>query len=119
MFYSHEGTCGLPDLHEHYLSASILTRFYSPYIASIRRGNHLVRLDDQSPSLDSLVSYSLHRLVATLGARSTLKKVNKKAILEVNVPKACETIISPGAPMALRLQSNLLYVHTFRTKGYI
>ncbi|KAF1348657.1 Rad21/Rec8-like protein [Delphinella strobiligena] len=58
-------------------------------------------------------------LVATLGARSTLKKVNKKAILEVNVPKACETIISPGAPMALRLQSNLLYVYTFSTEGYI
>ncbi len=48
------------------------------------------------------------RLVATLGAKSTLRKVNRKAILEVNVPKACETIIAPEAPMALRLQSNLL-----------
>ncbi|KAL1311252.1 hypothetical protein AAFC00_001441 [Neodothiora populina] len=48
-------------------------------------------------------------LVATLGAKSTSKKLNRKAILEVNVPKACETIIAPAAPMALRLQSNLLY----------
>ncbi|KAL2356650.1 Rec8 like protein-domain-containing protein [Cryomyces antarcticus] len=48
-------------------------------------------------------------LVATLGSKSTLKKVNRKAILDVDVPKACETIIQPEAPMALRLQSNLLY----------
>ncbi|USW48449.1 Putative rad21/Rec8-like protein [Septoria linicola] len=48
-------------------------------------------------------------LVATLGARSTLKKVTKKAILNVDVAKACETIVTPEAPMALRLQSNLLY----------
>ncbi|KAI9787884.1 MAG: hypothetical protein M1816_007370 [Peltula sp. TS41687] len=48
-------------------------------------------------------------LVATLGSRSNLKKVNRKAILDVNVPKACETIVAPEAPMALRLQGNLLY----------
>lgn len=53
----------------------------------------------------------MRRLVATLGAKSTLKKVNRKAILEVDVSKACETIIAPGAPMALRLQSNLLHVY--------
>ncbi|KAK4909292.1 hypothetical protein LTR28_000190, partial [Elasticomyces elasticus] len=49
-------------------------------------------------------------LVATLGSKSTLKKVNRKAILDVDVPKACETILTPEAPMALRLQSNLLFV---------
>ncbi|KAF2083394.1 hypothetical protein K490DRAFT_51799, partial [Saccharata proteae CBS 121410] len=48
-------------------------------------------------------------LVATLGSRSSLKKVNRKAILSVDVTKACETILQPEAPMALRLQSNLLY----------
>ncbi|KAG5296985.1 Rad21/Rec8 N terminal domain-containing protein [Histoplasma ohiense] len=48
-------------------------------------------------------------LVATLGAKSATRKVNRKAILEVDVPKACETIIHPEAPMALRLQGNLLY----------
>ncbi|KAJ4297811.1 R8 protein [Kalmusia sp. IMI 367209] len=48
------------------------------------------------------------RLVATLGAKSNTKKVNRKAIQEVDVPKACRTIIDPAAPMALRLQGNLL-----------
>ena len=51
---------------------------------------------------------SYNRLVATLGAKSNTKKVTKKAILEVDVKKACEVILEPGAPMALRLQSNLL-----------
>ncbi|KAF2773553.1 hypothetical protein EJ03DRAFT_101404 [Teratosphaeria nubilosa] len=48
-------------------------------------------------------------LVATLGSKSTLKRVSRKAILDVDVEKACETIMEPEAPMALRLQSNLLY----------
>ena len=48
------------------------------------------------------------RLVATLGSKSNLKKINRKAILDVNIPKACQTVSDPGAPMALRLQSNLL-----------
>ncbi|CAM1501774.1 Fc.00g037580.m01.CDS01 [Cosmosporella sp. VM-42] len=47
-------------------------------------------------------------LVATIG-KATNKKVTRKAIQDVNVPKACETIIDPGAPLALRLQGNLLY----------
>ena len=49
-----------------------------------------------------------HRLVATVG-KGTQRKLNKKAIEEVDVPKACEKIIDPGPPLALRLQSNLLY----------
>lgn len=50
------------------------------------------------------------RLVATLGPRSSSRRITKKAILEVDVPRACDTIIEPpGAPMALRLQGNLLY----------
>lgn len=53
--------------------------------------------------------YAVRRLVATLGSRSNLKKVTRKAILDVDVQKACETIVTPEAPMALRLQSNLLY----------
>ncbi|RAL59177.1 hypothetical protein DID88_006733 [Monilinia fructigena] len=48
-------------------------------------------------------------LVATLGSKSSTKKVTRKAILDVNVKKACHTILEPDAPMALRLQSNLLY----------
>ena len=48
------------------------------------------------------------RLVATLGAKSTLKRINRKQILDVDVSKACQTIVDPVAPMALRLQGNLL-----------
>lgn len=47
--------------------------------------------------------------MATLGSKSSLKKVSRKAILDVDVVKACETIVKPDAPMALRLQSSLLY----------
>jgi hypothetical protein len=48
------------------------------------------------------------RLVATLGSKSSLKRINRKQILDVDVPKACQTIVDPVAPMALRLQGNLL-----------
>ncbi|GKZ19333.1 hypothetical protein AbraIFM66951_005562 [Aspergillus brasiliensis] len=48
-------------------------------------------------------------LVATLGSKSVTKKLNKKAILNVDVPKTCGVIMDPVAPMALRLQGNLLY----------
>ncbi|KAH6973452.1 Rec8 like protein-domain-containing protein [Ilyonectria sp. MPI-CAGE-AT-0026] len=47
-------------------------------------------------------------LVATVG-KTANRRVTRKAIQEVNVPKACEKIIHPGAPLALRLQGNLLY----------
>jgi len=53
----------------------------------------------------------LLRLVATLGTKSmSSKKVTKRAIQGVDVQKACETVMVPEAPMALRLQSNLLWV---------
>ncbi|PTU18856.1 hypothetical protein P175DRAFT_0463954 [Aspergillus ochraceoroseus IBT 24754] len=48
-------------------------------------------------------------LVATLGSKSISRRLNRKTILDVDVPKACGVIIDPVAPMALRLQSNLLY----------
>jgi meiotic recombination protein REC8, fungi type len=49
------------------------------------------------------------RLVATLGNKSSTKKVTRKAIQDVDVEKACDKILEPGAPIALRLQGNLLY----------
>lgn len=51
----------------------------------------------------------LRRLVSTIGLRSTTRKISRKAIQDVNVQKACETILKPGAPIALRLQGSLLY----------
>jgi len=53
---------------------------------------------------------TLDRLVATLGSKSSLKKITRKAIMDVNVSDACEVITDPSAPIALRLQGNLLYV---------
>ncbi|KOS20716.1 Meiotic recombination protein rec8 [Escovopsis weberi] len=47
-------------------------------------------------------------LVATVG-KENQRRLTKRAIQEVNVPKACEKILDPGAPLALRLQGNLLY----------
>jgi len=44
------------------------------------------------------------RLVAT-----TQKRIGRKQILDVDVQKACQTIVDPVAPMALRLQGNLMY----------
>ncbi|KAK2590451.1 R8 protein [Conoideocrella luteorostrata] len=47
-------------------------------------------------------------LVATVG-KGSQRKLNRKTIQQVNVPKACEKILDPGAPLALRLQGNLLF----------
>ncbi|KGO64002.1 Rad21/Rec8-like protein, C-terminal [Penicillium expansum] len=47
-------------------------------------------------------------LVATLGSRPIARRLNRKAILDVDVPNACRVIINPDAPMALRLQGSLL-----------
>jgi len=67
-----------------------------------------ILVDDGTNSLELII-----RLVATLGQKSILKKVSRKAILDVDVPKACESISTPDAPMALRLQSNLLCAVAF------
>lgn len=61
------------------------------------------------PKYYPIVLTKFCRLVATLGQKSGTKKVSRKAILGVNVQKACETIGEPEAPIALRLQGNLLY----------
>ena len=47
--------------------------------------------------------------MATIGNKSSTKKVSRKAIQEVDVEKACTKILEPGAPIALRLQGSLLY----------
>ncbi|KAK4181422.1 hypothetical protein QBC36DRAFT_342143 [Triangularia setosa] len=48
-------------------------------------------------------------LVSTVGIKSNAKRISRKAIQEVNVQKACEKILEPGAPIALRLQGSLLF----------
>ena len=88
-----------------------LTRWNSSHVAQIWRCNRLVSISSflqarNTPGADHLLT----RLVATLGSKSNLKKVSRKAILDVDVVKTCDTIIEPAAPMSLRLSSNLLCV---------
>ncbi|KAJ3313116.1 Kinesin-like protein kif22 [Boothiomyces sp. JEL0838] len=47
-------------------------------------------------------------IAATLGSKHSYKKLTKKEVNSVNVEKACEFIVSPPEPLALRLTSNLL-----------
>lgn len=47
--------------------------------------------------------------MATIGPRSSTRRLTRKDIQNVEIQKAVETIIKPGAPIALRLQSSLLY----------
>lgn len=84
----------------------------SPDLAQVWRRNRVVIIPSRYPILptSSPADRSLPRLVATLGSKSNLKKVSRKAILDVDVIKTCDTIIEPAAPMALRLSGNLLYV---------
>ncbi|OAP56748.1 hypothetical protein AYL99_08860 [Fonsecaea erecta] len=47
--------------------------------------------------------------MATLGSKSNLKKISRRAILDVDLQKACKTITEPQEPLALRLQGSLLF----------
>lgn len=48
--------------------------------------------------------------MANLGHNSSSRRLTRKTIEGIDVPKACDTIEHPpGAPIALRLQGNLLY----------
>jgi hypothetical protein len=100
MFYSHEGKTPTPTHSQQEANPR------SPYIAQIWRRNCLVSTESAQPLPPS--SDTTGRLVATLGSKSSLKRINRKQILDVDVAKACKTIIDPVAPMALRLQGNLL-----------
>nr|WJN25042.1 meiotic cohesin complex subunit [Farysia itapuensis] len=48
-------------------------------------------------------------LAATLGNKSSVRRLSRKEVLAVNVSKACTLVRSPSEPMALRLSSQLLY----------
>ena len=108
MFYSHEGNWSCK-LTRSRLSSRILTRLHSSHVAQIWRRNCLVFISSCFKTRNRpIADRPLARLVATLGSKSNLKKVSRKAILDVDVVKTCDTIIEPAAPMALRLSSNLL-----------
>lgn len=49
------------------------------------------------------------RLAATLGSRSTFKKLPKRSVLTADITQLCDLISEPVEPLALRLSSNLMF----------
>lgn len=50
----------------------------------------------------------LSRLAATLGAKSSFKKLPKRSVLTADISQLCDLIAEPPEPLALRLSSNLM-----------
>ena len=48
------------------------------------------------------------RLAATLGAKSSFKKLPKRSVLTADISQLCGLIAQPPEPLALRLSSNLM-----------
>lgn len=48
------------------------------------------------------------RLAATLGSKSTLKRLTKKSVLTADISHLCDMVAAPAEPLALRLSSNLM-----------
>jgi meiotic recombination protein REC8, fungi type len=49
------------------------------------------------------------RRIANVNNAGVQRRLTRKVVQEVDVPRACEKILDPGAPLALRLQASLLY----------
>ncbi|PCH33660.1 hypothetical protein WOLCODRAFT_147744 [Wolfiporia cocos MD-104 SS10] len=52
--------------------------------------------------------FGLLWLAATLGARSSFKKLPKRSVLTADITQLCDLIAEPSEPLALRLSSNLM-----------
>ncbi|KAJ3909511.1 Rec8 like protein-domain-containing protein [Lentinula edodes] len=52
--------------------------------------------------------FGLLWLAATLGSKSTFKKLPKRSVLTADISQLCELIAQPEEPLALRLSSNLM-----------
>ncbi|KXJ94087.1 Rec8 like protein-domain-containing protein [Microdochium bolleyi] len=100
MFYSHE----ILKNHEHGVAT-----IWQVLRAGLAFPSPTLHILHHPQSHHAILPLMYSRLVATVGNRSNTRKVTKKAIQRVDVEKACGTIIEPGAPIALRLQGNLLY----------
>ncbi|GAA5941140.1 hypothetical protein JCM3775_001316 [Rhodotorula graminis] len=55
--------------------------------------------------------FAVFWLAATIGAKGTtaVRKLSRKELLTCNIVKACEKVIQPDEPLALRLSANLLF----------
>jgi hypothetical protein len=67
----------------------------------------LVRSIIRHTRLPTLTCTTKHRLAATLGAKGR-KGLNKKQILDCDITEACEKIINPPEPIALRTSAGLM-----------
>ncbi|OSD03409.1 hypothetical protein PYCCODRAFT_1466798 [Trametes coccinea BRFM310] len=52
--------------------------------------------------------YGLLWLAATLGPKSSFKRLPKRSVLTADIAQLCELIVQPAEPLALRLSSNLM-----------
>ncbi|CAK5280528.1 unnamed protein product [Mycena citricolor] len=52
--------------------------------------------------------FGLLWLAATLGAKSTFKRLPKRSVLTADIAQLCDLIAEPSEPLALRLSSNLM-----------
>ncbi|THH21523.1 hypothetical protein EW146_g23 [Bondarzewia mesenterica] len=52
--------------------------------------------------------FGLLWLAATLGAKSTFKKLPKRDVMGADIAQLCDLIVQPAEPLALRLSSNLM-----------
>lgn len=48
------------------------------------------------------------RLAATLGAKSSFRKLPRRSVLTADIAELCTQIAAPAEPLALRLSSNLM-----------
>lgn len=48
------------------------------------------------------------RLAATLGSKSSFKKLPRRSVLTADISQLCDLIAEPKEPLALRLSSNLM-----------
>ena len=48
------------------------------------------------------------RLAATLGAKSSFRKLPRRSVLTADISQLCDLISRPSEPLALRLSSNLM-----------
>ena len=55
-----------------------------------------------------IVLNAIWRLAATLGARSSFKKLPKRDVMGADIIQLCGLITEPAEPLALRLSSNLM-----------
>ncbi|KAK2461926.1 hypothetical protein APHAL10511_006389 [Amanita phalloides] len=52
--------------------------------------------------------FGLLWLAATLGSKSTFKKLPKRSVITADITQLCDLIVQPNEPLALRLSSNLM-----------